>query len=502
MSTDRSSSAVRNLRSLFENKTPDNSSLDTRGRSPSHLTEPSPSRGTSKVRASFVSVERERMATAGAEEGVGSGMADMKRSSSAGLRRGSFSENDGESEGLLQLKKTVSEEAERRLKDSKVSEAIPEDAAVSAHATPDVEASTNGDEQHVEDSPLAPKREQDQPPANPDKPNTSAEEEPGQMKPADMTSEAAVSGGEALPPAVEDLRPESLSAEQQGEEAKATEDDVPAAKEVESAAKPSPGSAKEAGKHTSSATKAPAKPAPAPKSTSSSTKPSQLAKKASRSSLSAPTAASVARAAGQDRTASTSSTKSAHPPMPKRDATKPIDLPSRLTAPTAASRARHELISTSSSAQSTSNLKASTATRPKTATAKPTPRTSLARPESRSSHTSKKPTTSAPADGSFLERMMRPTAASSSKVHDKTEVKSPPRGSKTAALKSKLNEHAAKKQEPSNVNANANTRSAHQQNGEHAPNGDAGGNETPVGTNGETNSALEATPAFGQDTIR
>jgi len=448
------------------------------------------------------------MASSTEEAGVGSGMAELKRTSSAGLRRGSFSENDGESENLLQLKKTVSEEAERRQRDNKVSEPIPEHAAVSAAATPNLKASLNGngdEEQHIEESPLAHK--QDQPPVNPDTPITAAEEEPGEMKPADMSSEAAVSGGRALPPVAEDLRKE----EEPKAQKKETADEVPAAKEMEAVveetkkpatSKPTPVSTKAPAKPASSSVKSPAKATPSPKSASTSTKPTQLAKKASRSSLTAPTAASVARAAGQDKPNS----KPAQPPMPKRDATKPIDLPSRLTAPTAASRARHEPASTTNSAPSN---RQSTTSRPKPATSstRPTPRTSLARPESRSSHTSKKPTTSAPAEGSFLERMMRPTAASASKTHEKTEVKSPPRGgSKTAAVKAKVNGLVGKKHESTSEPVKGEVESTH--NGEatgHSAmngNGDVAGNETPIPASGETNGALEATPAFGEDTIR
>ena len=46
---------------------------------------------------------------------------------------------------------------------------------------------------------------------NPDKPVTGAEEEPADMKPAEPTSEQAVSGGEALPSVAEDLRKPAAS---------------------------------------------------------------------------------------------------------------------------------------------------------------------------------------------------------------------------------------------------------------------------------------------------
>ncbi|KAK3674889.1 hypothetical protein LTR78_005233 [Recurvomyces mirabilis] len=503
MSTERSSSAVRNLRSLFENKAPEQSP-DTRGRSPSHhLTESSPSRPASKVRASFVSVvpPTAAMASSAEEAGVGSGMAELKRESSAGLRRGSFSENDGELEGLLQLKKTVSEEAERRQRDPKVAESIPEHVAFSAATTPNVKASMNGEEeQHIEESPLADKVDKE--PAHPDKPVTAAEEEPGTMKPADMSSEAVVSGGKALPPVAEDMRKGNEPKVQKSDEAPTTKALDSAVEETKKPAtsKPTPVSIKAPAKAASSSVKSPAKATTPPKPAETSTKPTQLAKKASRSSLTAPTAASVARAAGQDKPSS----KPAQPPMPKRDATKPIDLPSRLTAPTAASRARHEPASTTTSAPSN---KQSTTSRPKpsTSSTRPTPRTSFARPESRSSHTSKKPPTSAPTEGSFLERMMRPTAASANKTHEKPEVKSPPRGgSKTAAVKAKVNGIGGKKHDSASEPGKESTHG--EADGHSAMNGngncDAVGNETPIPASGERNGALRATPAFGEDTIR
>lgn len=81
-----------------------------------------------------------------------------------------------------------------------------------------------------------------------------------------------------------------------------------------------------------------------------------------------------------------------------------------------------------------------TTTKPKPATSKPTPRQSLARPESRGSQT-RRP--AGPVDSSFLERMTRPTAASSNKFQKtepapkqlphRTKVNGHPKGVKTAS---------------------------------------------------------------------
>ncbi|KAG9187648.1 hypothetical protein G6011_05519 [Alternaria panax] len=120
-------------------------------------------------------------------------------------------------------------------------------------------------------------------------------------------------------------------------------------------------------------------------------------------------------------------------PAPKSP-TRPVGLPSRLTAPTAASAAKH-------GEEPKVTRKPSTTTRavPPKAAAPKTSRASLApsapkRPESRTS------TTSAASKGGFLERMMRPTAASSSKTHDKPHEKasSPPRKAPVASKPSTL----------------------------------------------------------------
>jgi len=419
MSTERSSSAVRNLRSIFETKNhlDNSSSPDSRGRSTSGLGSQENSRPTSKVRASFITVDKPgEMASAvmGEEGGLGHVLPGLKRESSAGLRRGSFTENDENGEALLQLKKTVSQEADRRERDSKVPEAIPEHAATSNAATPLLKPDTEQKDEAVEESPLAHKVDKE--PANPDKPATAAEEDPAELQPAEPTNEAAVSGGEALPPVAEDLRPKS-------EETPAPASDASASAELGAAVekakqqpakptpngKPAPISTKTASQH-KQPLRSPASQAKSPLSDKAQQPVAsrrEPAKKAFRSSLTAPTAASVARAAS-------GSSKPSPPSKPaaKREPTKPIDI-SRLTAPTAASKAREG----AAPAPST-NGRASTTTRPKPAvSARPTPRSSLQRPDSRASQASKKPA-HAPADGSFLERMMRPTAASAGKAKD------------------------------------------------------------------------------------
>ncbi|KAK5132992.1 hypothetical protein LTR08_008279 [Meristemomyces frigidus] len=480
MSPERAPSAVRNLRSLFENKAGDRSP-DSRGRSRSGLPGDSEhSRPTSSIRANFVSVDRSGGMATAMENGVGAGTPELKRESSAGLRRGSFTATEGSDDGgLLDMRKTVSQEADRREQDSNVAEAIPEAAVESAADTPVVHASKAFGDDAVEDSPLAGKEEKE--PAHPDKSTSAAEETSGHIKSAEPTSEDAVSGGSALPPVQTDKRPNghavNAAKAQPTPKPKEHKTQTPATKSLDSAVgstlktaqkstakpaphgKPSPITIKSPAKLSASSIKSPANMPKSPLSAKSvgptktespkSAPVRQPSKKASRSSLTAPTASSVAKASGSDRTISTSSKQSTSSKPKPREGTKAIDLPSRLTAPTAASRAKHDLAGAAPGSNgSTFNGKASTTSRPRphTSSARPTPRSSLGhskRPESRTSQVPRKP--AAPADGSFLERMMRPTAASSSKLHEKTEPKSPPHVSKTAPPpKPKLNGHAKK----------------------------------------------------------
>lgn len=170
-------------------------------------------------------------------------------------------------------------------------------------------------------------------------------------------------------------------------------------------------------------------------------------------------------------------------PKPKSP-TRPVGLPSRLTAPTAASAAK---LQGEEAAKVT--RKPSTATRPapKPAAARPS-RPSVApsaaankRPESRTS-------TVGGAKPGFLERMSRPTAASASKVHEKPT--SPPRKApaKTSVLqkgKKKVEEAAAKAKEAVTSNGHTDEQEKTQ-----AANGTEAHQEAP-----ETSAAAEPTEA-------
>lgn len=259
---------------------------------------------------------------------------DLRRESSKGLRRASFSDNmDGVAAGAL--RETISTEQARRNEDSTVGETIPESAIESAAPTPLVEV----------DQQLGTKKT-DKPAENPDKPVTGAEEEPAAMKPADPASEEAVSGGKALASKVEDLRkPE------ENDEKDALPTSPPVTRAAAANGKPLGIATKDtttANKSASNSIKSPASQPKTPLSPASNGTPpkpaaaAQGGKKSSRASLTAPTAASVARTAAADRAAAASK-HAASKPKP-REATKPVDI-SRLTAPTAASRAKHESVS-------------------------------------------------------------------------------------------------------------------------------------------------------------
>lgn len=175
-------------------------------------------------------------------------------------------------------------------------------------------------------------------------------------------------------------------------------------------------------------------------------------------SATAPTASSAAKTGG--------ARVSTSPPQTwRRSPTRPVRLPASATAPTAASAAK---TGTTRSPSRASVGQTSIVRKPSTlrqgAAVHPKPRTSAAsltkqasrlsigsqsldheRPKSRVSVGSK------PREEGFLARMMRPTASSVQKTHEKTEVNSPPRG------KGKI---ATSKRDPSKPSAAINSSEA------------------------------------------
>lgn len=193
--------------------------------------------------------------------------------------------------------------------------------------------------------------------------------------------------------------------------------------------------------------------------------------------------------------ASTRKSPQSKPTRP-RSPTRPIKVSSHLTAPTAASAARQD---SQPSKASVSVSKPAVANRPQArapaATTKPAARSSLASTASVPKKTESKPA-SAPKgpDDSFLARMMRPTASSASKVHDKTEVKSPPKRTPSVIRpKAPTKPKTAKVEKPKSSSSL----------GEKAE--QAAGASTPQAVSDDQehgNAELEATPAFDTATIR
>jgi hypothetical protein len=607
----RSSSAVRNLRSLFENKAAANDLDDhnSRGRSPNSrlsLSDPA-SRPLSKVRASFVDVQYPTRTISNHSSPAMSAnndsppaasnnsppdvsdspiptlpaVASTKRASAFEVRTESFSTAALSKDAVSALKQEVHEEQFRRQSNPDLFAAELEDggAVESTTNTPAVEpredqamgvidhaaakltatelpppneeeeekqAEANSAEETADEKIVA---DENEPPANPDKPTTGVEEEKGALKPAMPINEDAVSGGQGLPPVAEDLRPQNKAAEiapkktEQTQQATATPKSVSDVKSTQkrpamnprNSHKPEPvstGSPKKASEGSLKSPSALKSPAKERKSSSSSSKAtlsptstpkSGVVRKASRSSLVAPTAASSARERRE-------STVKPSVPAVKRETTKPANLPSHLTAPTAASRARQEA---ESSKPSTGRPPVAARAPPKQqiSTNRPAARSSTAtRPESRSTQQSapRKTTTAAAPTESFLERMMRPTAASASKTHDKpAEPKGIPQRTKSSSAKPiapKTNGtakpaaksgstskplHTTKSTEEKPADAEEKVETSGKAEETEMPDipipATENGTSTPQhgAENGQpAGAALESTPAFGEDQIR
>ena len=238
------SSGVRNLRAMFEQNAA--SSPEPRGRSPgSSSAVDDTSRPTSKVRASFVSVEHTIPHASDF-----SGNKGIPSNSTAANRRESFSITEDTAGEVAELKKVITEEKEERRKSIAVIEPIPEQAVASRESSagpppirnepegemvnlgtimkgsdfPETSANTTAGapqpkevpapelpsvkEEPVKEEAPAPAPVQETPAENPDKATTGAQEEVP-LKPADPTDASAVSGGKALPPPAEVLQPAS-----------------------------------------------------------------------------------------------------------------------------------------------------------------------------------------------------------------------------------------------------------------------------------------------------
>ncbi|KAF1934261.1 uncharacterized protein M421DRAFT_415298 [Didymella exigua CBS 183.55] len=543
------SSGVRNLRAMFEQNAA--SSPEPRGRSPgSSSAADDTSRPTSKVRASFVSVEN-TVPHASDFAGVNKG---TPSNSTAANRRESFSISEDTAGEVADLRKSISEEKEERRKSVAIIEAVPEHAVASRESSagpPPVRKEPEGDIVNLghimkgsefpetsadKDAGASPSKEAPAPelPAVKEEPAKEkqatlapAQKIPAEkldkatigalegvsLKPADPTDASAVSGGKALPPPAEELKP----AETEPAKTSSITPAAPAEPAVQTP-KPASSSTKANGTPASkgkldpkrpaaiSTTKAsaskstpvksplprtapktptnnrPSAAAPAPKAATPISKPAAATKPAPKpaakepvkaaapkpktshtslrqSTATAPTAAAKAKTVATE-TKKPAATKPRDPTSPPafkkpkpKSPTRPVGLPSRLTAPTAASAAK---LQGEEAAKVT--RKPSTATRP---VPKPAPAKSSRPSVAPSASTNKRPESRASTVGAkpgFLERMSRPTAASASKVHEKPS--SPPRKAPVKASilqkgKKKVEEIAAEAKEAVTTNGHA-----------------------------------------------
>ncbi|KAI9847483.1 MAG: hypothetical protein M1837_002384 [Sclerophora amabilis] len=550
MSASRTSSGVRNLRSVFENHNTDSASppprsTSSRGRSPTNsegvVSNDSKSpRPLSKVRTNFVAVERngEMGAQLGLKKSNGS-------DSTAEKRRSSFSLNEAQDpQALAEVRKTISGEREMRRKSTAITETVPEVAVETPSLEPQENdamkgkgaLSTSPDTGAVLPAEAIPS-------GNPDKPVSSIEEPAAKLRPADPTHEAVVSRGKALPKSINKAidasdtkptvkpkastdflsgsaaRPKIKQAPEHGilppspsklpgkpkelpspgRSVKSARNpdsrqslapiNVPQAKETAQAKglpKPTAKSPKTPTTPTTSATSksSTSKTTPARSAPKATAAPLPSVNKSSRPSLAPqaapkPVVSNTQQGRHPTNAPSSSSSAAKKPPThssstfskPRRKSpTRPVRLPSSATAPTASSvaktfptangsanpsRSPSRASNTANNAASSAHAQSSTSNRIKPSSSRatgstassslhrkpsrasmPAPRSSggtfhTDRPRSRASDASslgvhREAAAAPPPDGGFLARMMRPTASTASKAHDKGGMETRP----------------------------------------------------------------------------
>ncbi|OBT43092.1 hypothetical protein VE00_05514 [Pseudogymnoascus sp. WSF 3629] len=427
------SSGVRNLRAMFENKDDSTTSPPQhRGRSPApsignNSASPRP---LSKVRTSFVAVERNGQT--GIQWGLRKETTTVPpEDSTMSHRRGSFAENEAtDPDVVIERKKSIQAEFKARKNSIDVSETIPEfalempSAAASKQGTPTIEPK----------DPILPAAHT--PTGNPDKPST-VEERNVKLLPADVKSAAAVSGGKALKGASgvgEDLKGVTTGKLKTASSAKPI-DKATGSK----SSKPAPISTTKTST-LSKSSKSPALPktpisSTSTKSSTRTTKPT-VEKPTTRPPTTTTTTTKPA-AAPTTRTINPATKKPSLPsstgfikPRPKSP-TKPAKLPSSLTAPTSSSlskltddarrtsagatRSPSRVSGSQKSEQLSGSRKAPSSSRPSLGP----PPSAAAGLKKQASRQSLPKTVPLPADEGFLARMMRPTTASAGKTHDK-----------------------------------------------------------------------------------
>jgi hypothetical protein len=385
---------------------------------------------------------------------------------SLATRRASFSiDEETNPKAIADKKESINSELSARKSSTTVTETIPE----SAIETPPIDSEKgpgylNGSSWRGKVTPT-----EYIPGANPDK-KTSVEERNTKLLPGDTTSTAAVSGGAALKNGgfIENLNGNTSGKLKPASPAKGTAKTAPASRTV----KPGPISTappSATAKPVSKSTKSPSNPktpttpaktpttpgksskAPTSKPTASSitkaqAKPADMkATKSTASSTTAtkpaarPTTSSTVASASENKPPHTSPSTGFHKPRPKSP-TKPAKLPASMTAPTASSLSK--VATAAAPSRQSLALAAKTVSRARShaslsqkqeihhkSSKLDIDRPALGRP---STSTLKKqpsrqslPKQTAPADDSFLARMMRPTTSSASKTTEK--IITPPR---------------------------------------------------------------------------
>ncbi|KAG8631106.1 hypothetical protein KVT40_000246 [Elsinoe batatas] len=478
MSTDRPNSGVQNLRAMFENQEANaQRSSSPGGRSSAGG---DGDRKVSKVRASFVSVDRPGdLASAGA-----GGEGSVVDGSEHGLDK---QENGNNTNSSDTTGAAVQQSNETQGEDARSSQAPPAQAtdpitqpapAVEQQKSEDVLTDPNKKVQdHTEKTEQTPSSPavngpimastlptKDIPAENPDKQTTGVEEEPGPLKPAEPTNTATSAAVQSTPKSVSKKPSRANVSGTAGAAAspatKQNKQDTPS-KTLTPKSKPSLNFRQSKGPTSPALTKPEVPRSPARPTTSdskASEKSSSSAKPVSRggrSSLTAQTASSAAKnkptAADSNKHASTD--KSLPIRTKPRSPTRPVKLPSHLTAPTAASAAKSEnskpasktgpigkVSGTSSVRSSLGDLKSSTHSaksglgRSNSTATRPAPRASNTKP--------------VVADEGFLARMTRPTASSASRAHEKTDTKPAPSKPVTTTLKPRATTDAKHKAAP------------------------------------------------------
>ena len=457
MSANAGSGGVRNLRAMFEHKPSDQSnSPPSRGRSPSGSVTSSSSRPVSKVRASFVAVERpgdlsqapqwglrkasdvSSMAEVREENSLQpvvstNGMTEEEKPTSPASPHMAKQSIDGGLGAILKgsaFEGTPKRQTENPKMNGSLKKQEPKTNGVASRAAAMVEKMKSNDKPKPPPATAlktTPTAQPVKPPHPKHTPATQSPKSPSARSPKTPTSPAAtrmnIRGGPAK------IRGVMESAKRASEGRDATNKEETPKSPVTGKAQSSPVAVKTSpGKLPSAATASTAasqghrvpseplqKPAPKPRSSLGTAK--------------LPSAVSASTAASKAHTTDSQSKPATKP----RSSAPPARLPSAATAKTAASAAKtdHGPAPTARKPSSRSSMSAHQSKAPTAATAgtastlaKKSSRASLANGELPKSRVS----TSAKPDDSFLARMARQTTSSAAKLHEKPESKNPPRG--------------------------------------------------------------------------